>query len=65
MRKVQIDIHMRLYGDLASDGKIETVNVYADANNVWEAICAAIDELLFVLKEIGNKLPLFGCKEHS
>lgn len=41
---------------------MEEVKVYTDANNVCEAICAAFDELLFVLKEIGEMLPSFGYK---
>ena len=64
MRKVQISIKMELFGDQASDGKYEKINVYADANNVWEAIVAGFHEVVDTLKAHGRKLPIFGAKEH-
>ena len=64
MRKVQISIKMELFGDQASDGKYEKINVYADANNVWEAIIAGFHEVVDTLKAHGRELPIFGRKEH-
>lgn len=64
MRKVQISIKMELFDDQANDGKHEQVSVYADANNVWEAIVAGFHELVESLKDHGHKLPIFGAKEH-
>lgn len=64
MRKVQIGIKMELFDDQAADGKYEKINVYADANNVWEAIAAGFHETIEALKAHGRKLPVFGAKEH-
>ena len=64
MRKVQISIKMELFGDQAADGKSEQINVYADANNVWEAIVAGFHETVEALKAHGHKLPILGRKEH-
>ena len=64
MRKVQISIKMELFGDQASDGKHEKINVYADANNAWEAIVAGFHEVVEALKSHGRELPIFGRKEH-
>lgn len=64
MRKVQISIKMELFGDQASDGNHEQLNVYADANNVWEAIAAGFHEVIETLKAHGRELPEFGRKEH-
>ena len=64
MRKVQISIKMELFDDQATDGKYEKINVYADANNVWEAIAAGFHEVVEALKSHGRKLPVFGAKEH-
>lgn len=63
MRKVQISIKMELFDDQAADGKYEKVNVYADANNVWEAIAAGFHEIVEALRAHGRKLPAFGRKE--
>lgn len=64
MRKVQISIKMELFDDQAADGKCEKINVYADSNNVWEAIAAGFHEVVEALKANGRKLPIFGRKEH-
>lgn len=67
MRKVQVSINIEIFGDAATkqrDG-YEPISVYADSNNVYEALCAAFDEALAILKENGRDLPSFGCKEHT
>ena len=67
MRKVQVSIKIEIFGDAAEaqwDG-YEPISVYADSNNVYEALCAAFDETLTILKENGRELPSFGCKEHT
>lgn len=67
MRKVRVSINIEIFGDAATtqwDG-YEPIAVYADSNNVYEALCAALDEALTILKENGRDLPSFGCKEHT
>jgi hypothetical protein len=55
---------MELFGDQSADGKSEQINVYADSNNIWEAIVAGFHETVEVLKAHGHRLPIFGRKEH-
>ena len=64
MRKCQITIKMELFGDQAWDGKHETIGVYADTNTPYEALSAALYELLGALQEQGHKLSGFGCREY-
>ncbi|MBQ7969073.1 MAG: hypothetical protein IJ292_04555 [Clostridia bacterium] len=60
MRTTQINIEMNLYdGDNS-----KKILVYADADNPYEAACAAFNEMLQALREKGNKLPSFGVSEH-
>lgn len=65
MRKAQISIRMELFGDQAANGHSEIINVYADSNNCYETINAALFELLGTLQQQGHRLPSFGVCEHS
>ena len=65
MRKVQVNISIEIFNDAAEkqfDGH-EPISVYADANNVYEALCAAFDETMAVLKENGRHIG--RAKEHT
>lgn len=64
MRKVQISMKMELFDDQAIDAKHEQISVYADANDVYEAICAAQYELMYALRQQGYKLPACGTRQH-
>ena len=57
MRKVQITIRMDMVEDQAVDGKVETVKVYADSDNVWETIVMGFHELVEALKAHGRQIP--------
>lgn len=57
MRKFQIGIKMEMFDGEQND----SLTVYADANNIWEAICAGLHELLTALQE-KRSLPSFGAK---
>lgn len=66
MRKAQVVIKVDLFGD-ASNERFEgwePVCVYADANNVYEALASSYYEVLVALRENGHKLPSFGRREH-
>lgn len=65
MRKAQISIKLELFGDQATNGHSEEIIVYADSNNVYETINAALFELLGTLQQQGHRLPSFGVREHS
>lgn len=62
MRKVQIEIKLTDIGEEPWNEK-EKISVYADGENIWEVICAGMDELLKVAQE-SRPLPMLGCKEH-
>ena len=64
MRKVQISIKMELFDDQAADGRHKKITVYADANDVYEAICATLYELIHSLQQQGRKLPACGVRQH-
>ena len=51
MRKVQVTIDVIMVADEAADGEYEHLNVYADANNVFEAVASANQELMDALEE--------------
>lgn len=57
MRKVQISMKMELFDDQAIDAKHEQISVYADANDVYEAICAAQYELMYRSFLCGRSMP--------
>ena len=66
MRKAQVVIKVDLFGD-ASNERFEgwePVCVYADANNIYEALASSYYEVLVALQENGHKLPSFGRREH-
>ena len=59
MRKVQVSIQVERFGDQAPNGKRDALVVYADANNPYEAVCAALYETLDIIKKHSG-LPGFG-----
>ena len=59
MRKIQMTVNISLF-DREEPRKI---SVYADANNPYEAACAAFQQVLMALQEDGNQLPSFGVSE--
>ena len=61
MRKNQVNIVIESFeGETANK-----MAVYADADNVWEAVCAAFAEVTAVLQENGFSLPANGEREHQ
>ena len=56
MRKVQVTINVIMVADEAADGEYEYFNVYADANNVFEAVASAYQELMEALEETRDML---------
>lgn len=61
MRKFQLTLRMDA---LLDDGSLRTFSVYSDANNIWEAVCAGVEELISTTRsETGIALPEFGCVE--
>ena len=65
MRKAQITICMEIFGDQAANGRSEEINVYADSDNVYETINAALYELLGTLQQHGRRLPSYGDRVHN
>lgn len=62
MRKYQVSIKMTI----ADKAPAREFSVYADANNIWEAVCAGFFELSHVIQSVcGVRLPGFGCVEHQ
>lgn len=60
MRKHQVNIVIESF-----EGKTpKKLAVYADADNAWEAVCAAFLEVSTVLQEQGISLPSRGVHEH-
>ena len=65
MRKNQVSINIERFGDEAPEGTNHlTIHVYADANNVYEALSAAYFEALSAIQE-DQSLPSFGDRSHS
>jgi len=62
MRIVQVGIQVERFGEAAPDGNRHAFTVYADANNAYEAICAAFYETLERIKQ-HSELPSFGRRE--
>lgn len=62
MRLNQVSIKIeRFEADVPEENRV--IHVYADANNLYEALMAAVDEVMTVVKQSEN-LPGFGRKEH-
>ena len=64
MRNAQITIQLELFGALSGNQSAEQITVYADSNNIYEAISAGMQELFKALQENGRALPEFGACEH-
>ncbi|MCU5043201.1 hypothetical protein PDQ31_27505 [Bacillus cereus] len=64
MRKNQVSIVIERFGDEAKNGQSkQTIRVYCDSNNIWEALTGACYEAVGeVIK--GKNLPSFGRREH-
>ena len=67
MRKNQVSIKIERFGDQVPEklnGDSLEIEVYADANNIYEALAAAYGK---VLEEITKyeRLPSFGCAESN
>ena len=67
MRKNQVEIKVRRFGDevpknFPKDRQI--VSVYADSNNLYEALLIAYSELMKEIQRYEN-VPNFGCIEVS
>lgn len=60
MRKIQITMKVEMF----DEEQPRKVTIYADANNPYEAACAAFRELLSAFQEEGYQLPSFGVAEH-
>lgn len=56
MRKFQLTITL----DCFDNPSKKSIKVYADANNVWEAVCAGFRRLTDCLNKEGYALPQFG-----
>lgn len=60
MRRNQISIHVERFGDQAPEGaKKQSISVYADANNVFEALAAAYYRLMEEI-QMDQAVPSFG-----
>lgn len=59
MRKNQISIKIQRFGDEAPNGRGQTINIYADSNNIWEALAAANNLAATAITQT-DKLPNFG-----
>lgn len=64
MRKNQVTIVIDRFSDEAKNGQNkQTIRVYCDSNNIWEALNGAFYEAVSeVIK--GQNLPSFGRREH-
>ena len=50
MRLVQVSISVERFAEAAPNGKHQKIRIYADANNTYEALCAAFCETLDAFK---------------
>lgn len=66
MRKVQISMEIQIFGDKANKNfeGYEPIKVYADSNDVYEALCSSFFEALVALQENGHHLPKLGDRSH-
>ena len=65
MRKNQVEIKVRRFGDEVPENFPEdkqVINVYADSNNLYEALLIAYSELMKEIQRYEN-IPSFGCVE--
>ena len=60
MRKIQINVEINMF----DDEEPKKFFVYADADNPYEAACAAFQEMLRGFSKAGHPLPSFGVSEH-
>ena len=65
MRTVQVLINIERFGPNAPNGKRQELNIYADANNEYEALCAAFYEALDAIQSTDGYLPSFGRRDSS
>lgn len=62
MRSNQVEIKIRRFGEevpLNYENKTQVISVYADSNNLYEAIAVANSELIKALQEYED-VPSFG-----
>ena len=67
MRKNQVEIKVRRFGDEVPENFQEdkqVISVYADSNNLYEALLIAYYELIKEIQRYEN-VPSFGCVEIS
>lgn len=66
MRSNQVSISLERFLDKEQMGMKDLhINVYADSNNVYEALASAYFEVLSQIQDEGNvNLPTFGRREH-
>ena len=64
MRKVQVTMIIERFAETAPDGEHQKITVYADANDTYEAICAAFYEALDSIQSFGLLLS-FGRRMSS
>ena len=67
MRKNQVEIKIRRFGDEVPDSyndDRQIITVYADSNNLFEALSIAYSEAIKELQRY-EKIPSFGCVEVS
>jgi len=65
MRKNQVSIKIQRFGDQVPkqlNFVDQTISVYADAQNIYEALAAAYYQALLEIQKY-EKLPYFGCRE--
>lgn len=64
MRRNQISIHVERFGDQAPEGaEKQSISVYADANNIFEALSAAYYRLMDEIKKARVFHPLVVWKD--
>ncbi|WP_088121143.1 hypothetical protein [Bacillus wiedmannii] len=64
LRKNQVSIVIERFGDGAKNGQNkQTIRVYCDSNNIWEALTGACYEAVGEVMKNEN-LPSFGRREH-
>lgn len=64
MRRNQVTIKIERFGEDASNGKHQIIEVYANSNNIWEALVAANKEATNIITK-NDKLPDFGVLSSS
>lgn len=59
MRRNQVTIKIERFGEEASNNHHQIIEVYADSNNIWEALAAANKEATNIIEK-NTKLTYFG-----